>query len=72
MNVVQPAGIDGEVKLINPITMENIADCVLAEGLATRTEVDQVILDLYELSRDSRTVVGLPRIVQAWGYQPRN
>ena len=41
MNVVQPAGLDGEVKLINPITMETIADCVLAEGLATRSEVDK-------------------------------
>jgi SAM-dependent methyltransferase len=67
MNVVQPAGIDGEVKLINPITMENVADSVLAEGLATRNEVDKVIAELYELSRDSRTVVSLPRVIQAWG-----
>jgi SAM-dependent methyltransferase len=72
MNVVQPAGIEGEVKLINPITMENIADCVLAEGLATRNEVDRVIVELYELSRDSRTVVSIPRVVQAWGYRPQS
>jgi len=69
MNVVQPAGLDGEVKLINPITMETIADCVLAEGLATRSEVDKVVAELYELARDSRTVVSLPRVVQAWGYR---
>jgi hypothetical protein len=70
MNVVQPAAIDGEVKLLNPITMENIADCVLAEELATRSEVDRVIVELYELARDSRTVVSIPRVVQAWGYRP--
>jgi len=69
MNVVQPAGLDGEVKLINPITMETIADCVLAEGLATRSEVDKVVAELYELARDSRAVVSLPRVVQAWGYR---
>jgi SAM-dependent methyltransferase len=55
MNVVQPAAIDGEVKLINPITMETIADCVLSEELATRSEVDKVVAELYELARDSRT-----------------
>jgi hypothetical protein len=70
MNVVQPAGTEGEVKLLNPITMENIADSVLAEGLATRNEVERVIAELYELSRDSRTVVSVPRVVQAWGYRP--
>jgi SAM-dependent methyltransferase len=70
MNVVQPAGTEGEVKLLNPITMESIADCVLAEGLATRNEVERVIAELYELSRDSRTVVSIPRVVQAWGYRP--
>jgi hypothetical protein len=28
MRVVQPAGTEGEVKEITPITMENIADAV--------------------------------------------
>jgi SAM-dependent methyltransferase len=69
MNVVQPAGIDGEVKLINPITMEAIADSVLSEGLATRDEIDKVVAELYELARDPRTVVSLPRVVQTWGYR---
>jgi len=69
MNVVQPAGLDGEVKLIHPITMETIVDCVLSEGLATRSDVDKLVAELYELARDSRTVVSLPRVVQAWGYR---
>lgn len=69
MNVVQPAGMDGEVKLLNPLTMENIADTVLANGLALRAEVDQIIAELYECARDPRIVMSLPRIVQAWGYR---
>ena len=33
MNVVQPAGFDGEVKMIAPITLEAVADAVIAESL---------------------------------------
>ncbi len=69
-NVVQPAGIDGDVKLIFPVTMENIADSVVADGIAERSEVDRVIAELYELAHDKRTFVGHPRVVQAWGYRP--
>jgi ubiquinone/menaquinone biosynthesis C-methylase UbiE len=69
MNVVQPSGTTGEVKLLNPITMENIAAAVLVEGLATQAEVKQLVAELYEFARASGTVAGLPRIVEAWGRQ---
>ena len=69
MNVVQPAGMEGEVKLVAAITLESIADAVVAEGLATRDEIDENVRALYGVARDPRTVVALPRIVQAWGYQ---
>ena len=35
MHVVHPAGVEGEVKLLSPITFEAIADAVAAEGLAS-------------------------------------
>lgn len=65
--VVQPAGTQGEVKLINPITMENIAEAVLRDGLASRDEIDAVIRELYEFADNPQTLASLPRIVQAWG-----
>jgi hypothetical protein len=68
VNIVQPAGIEGEVKLVSPITMENIADSVLAAGLATREEIDQVVDELYDFARSSQTLMSIPRIVQPWGY----
>jgi SAM-dependent methyltransferase len=71
MHVVQPAGLDGEVKLIGPITLENIADSVIAEGLASRQELDAVIRALYAFAEDRRSVISLPRIVQAWGTARR-
>src|SRR5215472_5595354 len=70
MNVVQPAGSDGEVKLMNPLTMENIADAVLAEGLASADEVDRLVAELYQFARTPGTVASMPRVVEAWGYRP--
>lgn len=69
--VVQLAALEGEMKLINPLTMENIVDAVLEEGLASKEEVDRIIDDLYQFSRDPKTVASSPRVVQVWGYQPR-
>lgn len=68
--VAQPIGTTGEAKLMNPLTMENIADAVIADGLATREEIDELVRELYELAADPTTVAGTPRVVQAWGRRP--
>lgn len=69
MNVVQPAGTTGEVKLISPLTMQNIGEAVVAEGLASQTEVDQLVAELYEFTNTPGTVGCMPRVVEAWGWQ---
>jgi SAM-dependent methyltransferase len=74
VNVVQPAGVtpeghEGDVKLVTPLTLENIADSAVAEGLATREEIDALLVELYALAADSTTLLAFPRIVQAWGYR---
>jgi SAM-dependent methyltransferase len=71
MHVVQPIAMQGEVKLLSPLTMENISESVMADGLATRAEIDQVVRELYEFAADPNTVGGVPRVVQAWGRRPR-
>jgi SAM-dependent methyltransferase len=70
MNVVQPIGMSGEVKVLNPLTMENIADAVIADGLATREEVDDIVRELYAFAARPDTLAGTPRIVQVWGRRP--
>ncbi|MEO8602676.1 MAG: methyltransferase domain-containing protein [bacterium] len=70
VQVVQPAGIDGEVKRIAAITMENIADALLAAELASQEEIDAIIGALFAAAADGRTLMSLPRIVQAWGRRP--
>jgi ubiquinone/menaquinone biosynthesis C-methylase UbiE len=69
MNVVQPIGLSGEVKLVDPITMENIAESVIALELASQDEVKRIIDEMYEFADNPRTVTGLPRVVQTWGYK---
>jgi SAM-dependent methyltransferase len=68
--VVQPAGIGEEVKLIHPVTLEIIAESVLAEGLAGRDELQEIVDGLYAMARDGRTMAGMPRVVQVWARRP--
>jgi hypothetical protein len=58
------------VKLLNPLTTENNASAVLADGLASQLEIDDVVRKLYEFANDPNTVAGTPRVVQAWGRRP--
>ena len=67
LNIIQPAGIVGEAKLIPLLTTQNIADAVIAAKLATREELDEVVAELSKLAADSHTLLTLPRVVQAWG-----
>jgi ubiquinone/menaquinone biosynthesis C-methylase UbiE len=67
INVVQPAAIEGELKLIAAITMENVAEAIVGAGLASRAEVDRATGELYEFANTPGTVISLPRIVEAWG-----
>jgi 2-polyprenyl-3-methyl-5-hydroxy-6-metoxy-1,4-benzoquinol methylase len=68
--VVHPAGLRGDVKLMAPLTMENVAPAFLEEGLATRAEIDAMVQDLFAFARDESTVSSMPRVVQSWGRKP--
>jgi SAM-dependent methyltransferase len=70
LQIVQPAGQKGDVKLINPLTLEQIADSVLHDGLASREELDTLVEELYRFAADPRTVTGLARVFQVWGRRP--
>jgi hypothetical protein len=52
---------------MDPLTMENIAGAVLADGLASQAEIDQLVRELYEFAVDPDTLAGTPRIFQVWG-----
>jgi len=67
LNVIQPAHIHGEGKLMAPFTMSRISDALIAEGLYTESEVQQILTELNQIAADSETLISLPRIFQVWG-----
>ena len=67
LNVIQPAHIYGEGKLMAPLTMSRISDALTAEGLATKGEAQQMLTELNHVAADSETLISLPRIFQVWG-----
>ena len=66
----QSRGYEGDVKLTAPVTLESIADAILALDIAERSELDALVDDLYRLAADDETLISTPRMVQAWGYWP--
>jgi SAM-dependent methyltransferase len=67
MNVVHPAALVGGMKLLACVTLESISDAVLNDGIATEREFRQTIEELNAFAADPHTVLGGPRIFQAWG-----
>jgi len=67
VSVSQPAFLTGEGKHLASITLEGIADAVVAEGLATRDEIAATVAALDAFAERPDTLVSLPRIVQTWG-----
>lgn len=67
MNVVQPAGFSGDIKRIAPITLEAVADAMVAADVATSEDVGHTIEELYAFANTEGTVQSLRRVVQTWG-----
>lgn len=67
LNVIQPAHIHGEGKFMAPFTMSRISNALIAEGLSTEDEVQQILTELNRVAADSETLISLPRIFQVWG-----
>ena len=68
--IVQPAGLEGEVKLLPALTLENIKAMAVRHGSRPSEEVDRLVDELYAVARDPGTFVGNPRIVQVIGEKP--
>jgi hypothetical protein len=69
--VAQPSDIDGDVKFLNALTMENIADAAVNDNLATRDEVEQLTQMLHQCASDERTFASVTRRIQVWGRRPQ-
>jgi len=67
MKLVHPAALRGGIKLLTCVTLESIAGAILTDGLATEEELRDTLDRLYAFADDPHTVLGGPRVFQAWG-----
>lgn len=67
LKLIHPVALEGGIKLLTCVTLESIAEAVLDDDLITEDELRETIDELYAFARDPSTVLGGPRIVQAWG-----
>ena len=66
VTVSHPSDVDGDVKLLNALTMENIAEAVLNDGLATPEEVRELLSVLNASTQDKGTFASITRTIQVW------
>jgi len=67
VTVAHPSDIDGDVKLLNVLTMENIAEAVVNDGFATQAEVTELVSALNACTHDRATFASVTRTIQIWG-----
>jgi ubiquinone/menaquinone biosynthesis C-methylase UbiE len=67
MRLHHPTALQGGIKLLTCVTLENIAEAVLKDGLTSENEFRETLEELYAFARDPHTVMGGPRVFQAWG-----
>ena len=67
LNVIQPAHIHGEGKLMAPLTMSRISDALTAEGFATESEAQRILTELNHAAADCETVSVYRGSFQVWG-----
>jgi len=70
LHLVQPVHLEGDGKLLASITMQRIAESVMAEQLASQNEIDDIVKALNVAASDSTILLGFPRIFQVWGRRP--
>lgn len=70
LDVAQLAQTSGEAKTLALLTLEATADPVVAEGVASETEVTAAIASLTSFTADPSTVLGSPRVFQVWATRP--
>jgi len=66
MRVVQHASTRGDVRMVSALTMENIADAVVAEGLAGLEEVSELVAEMRRFAELPNAIGATPRVFEVW------
>jgi len=71
LTLAQLATRDGDAKTLPALTIQATADAMVSAGVATGEEVAAALAGLEKFAADPATVVGSPRLHQAWTRRPR-
>ena len=69
--VVQSTRTD-DTKMLAWSTLDATADAIIAEGVATRPELDQALTDLRRYTDDPTTLIIGPRVFQYYTHRPND
>jgi len=69
ISLVQPVHTDQEEKHLSLSTLVNIGEALISEALIEPPELQETIAELERFTNDPTTVIGLPRVFQAWGHR---
>jgi SAM-dependent methyltransferase len=70
VRVAQPAFLDGSHKHLQLMSMEKMKAAVVAAGVVSVDEYDAAHAEFEAFTADPTTLVGAPRVIQAWGRRP--
>lgn len=70
VNLAQTVAMVGEAKRLPAITMQAIGPALVAQRLASASDVAATVQELEAYAANPDTLTGTPRIVQAWGRRP--
>jgi len=71
VQLLQHARFGGEAKSLSLLTLDATADLIVAEGIASESEVATARASLADATKDPQTVLGRPRIFQVWSRRER-
>jgi|WetSurMetagenome_2_1015567.scaffolds.fasta_scaffold576986_2 hypothetical protein len=72
VSISMPVFISGEGKSIARITLQNIAEAVIASGLSTREEIDNLIGEFLDFERDLKSIQNTAQVFQVIGQPGGN
>jgi ubiquinone/menaquinone biosynthesis C-methylase UbiE len=70
LHLVQRVEVAGEAKTLPLLTLEATADVLVGEGVTTPAEVVAMRAGLTAIAADVSTILGSPRVCQAWSRRP--
>jgi SAM-dependent methyltransferase len=70
MHVVQHASTSGDVRMVSALTLENIADAVIAEALAGAEEVAELVEEMRRFAGMPGAIGATPRVFEVWAKRP--